>query len=1055
MKPLLGEYSNLIRNEIPEKAFSPEKMEIALFSTVTEREINNRALLGPEYWGANLTSPVRFHGAISRVLDQRPDSLFVEIGPHSTLAGPLRQICVEGRKPCKYIPTMVRSEQSVDTFLSALGRLYQHGASLAFEELIPTGKVLVDLPLYPWDHSTHYWHENRISRDWRFRPIGHHAILGQRIPESTSLEPSWRVVLDLEDEPWLCDHKVRDDVVFPFAGYVAMAGEAIRQITGIESGYSLRHVLVHTALVLTESKAVEMLTTLRRHKLTDGLDSDFHDFVISSYTGSTWIKNCEGRVKAGETNISSPVITKQARKVPVSRWYETMARVGLVYGPEFQGITELSTSAKDRVAVAEIASTVIRQGAPFLFHPAAIDACFHVALAAIAKGLSRNLTQLFVPTMVEEMDICGSAMNMQARAWNTDDGKDIGIDCIANGKTALRLRGARFTPLEDERSTAVTDRHAAARLEWYPDFEFMEIGPLFIPPLTKAEDIASLEELVLLCIVESAEKLKDCHTQHTHFLKLRKWLHREIKRAESGVYSIVKDPQSYPKLPVPLRREMIIEKATKIPKDASAAPIATALLRICKNAKDLFTGKLDTLELLMQDNILTKIYDVASFGFAKFIRALSITKPNLRILEVGAGTGGTTELLLRDIVNPGGNPAYSTYTFTDISAGFFRQAEERFSHAPNMNYQVFDISKNPLEQGFEAESYDVILAANVVHATPSLNATLCNLRPLLRPHGHLVLSEICAEVRLPGYIFGNFSGWWAGEADDRLWEPYVSVERWDHELKAAGFTGADTAVLDNERPYQYCAAIVTQPVTNREVDSRRTVVVCDKPEEGISKLLIDELRRSGFEVIASKLGERLPQDKNVITTLDLEGRFFENITSDRLLKFQDLLRNYGQQKLLWLMPPTQVHCNDPRSAQTVGTLRVARAELAIPFFSLEIEPSETAFCDLVMKVFDKVCSREDIEKVAPDKEFVVDEGIIKIGRYQPFSLQTELNTKRLLDRPRKKELGITKPGLLDTLHWEEGVEPKYLQSDDQVQIDTKAVGLNFRVSSYFHGISIG
>jgi acyl transferase domain-containing protein len=186
---------------------------------------------------------------------------------------------------------MVRKADCVKNFLEAFGQLYQQGVKMDFAARVPAGRCLPDLPTYPWDHAASYWYESRVSKDWRFRKYRHHAILGQRIPESTSFDPCWRVVLSLDDESWLGDHKVQQDVVFPLAGYVAMAGEAIRQITGIEAGYSMRRVVARTAMVLRDSKPVEIVTMLRRHKLTDSTDSVFDDFVISSYSGSVWTKN--------------------------------------------------------------------------------------------------------------------------------------------------------------------------------------------------------------------------------------------------------------------------------------------------------------------------------------------------------------------------------------------------------------------------------------------------------------------------------------------------------------------------------------------------------------------------------------------------------------------------------------------------------------------------------------------------------------------------------------------------------------------------------------------
>ncbi|KAL9079243.1 MAG: hypothetical protein Q9157_001861 [Trypethelium eluteriae] len=700
-----------------------------------------------------------------------------------------------------------------------------------------------------------------------------------------------------------------------------MAGEAIRQTTDVQIGYGVRHIVAYTALVLSEAKPVEVVTTLRRHRLTDATDSDAYKFVITSYSGSP-----------------------------------------------------------------------------------------------------------SVLTLIEELDVFRSASRVHARAWCFNDGKDVGLDCTANGTIALRLRGARLIPLKDDKAIFVTDRHAAARLEWYPDFDFLDIPPLFTPPVASNDVKRLLEELALLCLLDSSERLKGLTTEQPHFLKFRDWIQREKERAASGTYPVVKDSASYVKLPRSDRLDNIKERMRILSTTPSIGLVATGIMRICENAEGLFTGKVDTPNLLMQDNVLTEIYNAVSFGFGDFIRMLSITKPNLRILEVGAGTGGTTELILRELARCGGNPSYSIYTFTDISAGFFAQAKERFSYAPNMDYKVCDISQNPFEQGFEAASYDIILAPNVVHATPSLQNTLRNLQPLLKPHGHLVLSEVCAVARAPGYVFGNFSGWWLREVDDRKYEPYVMVDRWDRELKAAGFSGVDTAVYDAEEPFQYCAAIVAQPKLERSSSGDESVtVLCDEPEGGVASRLTKDLRRAGLTVTTVRFGETVPVDQDILSTLDLESHFFENVSEKRFLAFQNLLRHHKDQKLLWLMPLTQVDCQDPRSAQTIGTLRVARAELAIPANTLEIDVAETDFSQLVMKVFEKVRTREDTEKIAPDREYAVADGVIKIGRYQPFSLEEEIGQRALLDVHHAKVLGIGKPGLLDTLKWVQRSSPTALE----------------------------
>lgn len=87
-----------------------------------------------------------------------------------------------------------------------------------------------------------------------------------------------------------------DNIVFSFAGYVAISGEAVRQVTGIDETFRLRHVIVRMALVVPEGKPTEMITTICQHRLTDTRNSDRWKFTIASHNGHTWNKHCTGEV---------------------------------------------------------------------------------------------------------------------------------------------------------------------------------------------------------------------------------------------------------------------------------------------------------------------------------------------------------------------------------------------------------------------------------------------------------------------------------------------------------------------------------------------------------------------------------------------------------------------------------------------------------------------------------------------------------------------------------------------------------------------------------------
>ena len=129
---------------------------------------------------------------------------------------------------------------------------------------------------------------------------------------------------------------------------------------------------------------------------------------------------------------------------------------------------------------------------------------------------------------------------------------------------------------------------------------------------------------------------------------------------------------------------------------------------------------------------------------AALLREVPDERP-LRILEVGAGTGSATAAVLPEL--PVGR---YHYVYTDISAGFFAEAESLFGGPEaSIEYRVLDIEQDPVAQGFDPHSYDLIIASNVLHATRYLDETLRHCRDLLAPSGQLVALE---NLRVQGWL---------------------------------------------------------------------------------------------------------------------------------------------------------------------------------------------------------------------------------------------------------------------------------------------------------------
>lgn len=142
---------------------------VPFFSSVTGQVLADTEDLGSSYWRRNLESPVLFYPAVKASLENETLNVtFLEIGPHSALAGPLRQIfkAVSGKKDLSYVSALIRGKDCTESLLKMTGQLYLQAVPIKFETLTPTGRVLTDLPLYPWRHDTSFWHESRVTKEW-------------------------------------------------------------------------------------------------------------------------------------------------------------------------------------------------------------------------------------------------------------------------------------------------------------------------------------------------------------------------------------------------------------------------------------------------------------------------------------------------------------------------------------------------------------------------------------------------------------------------------------------------------------------------------------------------------------------------------------------------------------------------------------------------------------------------------------------------------------------------------------------------------------------------
>lgn len=313
-----------------------------------------------------------------------------------------------------------------------------------------------------------------------------------------------------------------------------------------------------------------------------------------------------------------------------------------------------------------------------------------------------------------------------------------------------------------------------------------------------------------------------------------------------------------------------------------------------------------------------------------------------------------------------------------------------------------------------------------------------------------------AETKWINMVMGVLPGWWLGSDDGRPAEPYISSERWDAELRWAGFAGAGTVAYDGYLNNN----IIAVPAEAVEANKHVTLLHHgDSPEGQALEMLTVELRDAGFAVEAHPFGkslDTLPPNQDIIAALDITRPFFHELKEQELAQFQDLLRQASSKRcgILWITGASQVGCVDPRYAATIGVARVLRNETDIDFATLELEDFPRMGLSFVPTVLAEFQRRRrsgavQEESVSPEAEWAVVGGKVLAGRYHFVRVPEELKAC-VSGKQERGSLGAFKKleqhraGLASTLFWKEMPEPSL--GAGMVKVKVMAVGLNFKVS---------
>ncbi|KAI5462039.1 hypothetical protein BGZ63DRAFT_463158 [Mariannaea sp. PMI_226] len=992
-------------------------------------ETTDRLLLEGQYWVDNLTRPVLFSQALARAVNEdQCFDLALEVGPHPALKGPGSEtIKTLTGISLPYSGVLKRGQNAVEAFGDGLGLVWKlfpsprpmitfNGIRRAFPSVKPQKLTIIkDLPTYGWDHTSLLWRESRASRIFRSQSQSRHELLGHVVThgEGHRREVHWKQIFRLNELPWLRGHKIQGEVLFPASGYLSMAYEAAMRLVDDQQSVSLVEMhdidIVRVMSLEEDSSGLEVLFTIHVRSQSD----EFITADVACYSGAVdatqpldtpqpgltahfngsvklWLGATHRKALPSRTKPLLPMDTLNMEQV-----YSNLSKDGFNYDGFFQAKSMLR---RFNHAVVTVSSPPSSASVHLCVHPAPIDTAVQGLLVGFSFPGDGRLRTTYLPTRIERVRISTAASRLDASFLQADSvltsakattiTGDIDLFSAADSSTQIQLRGVRMTAVGQRE-----DRWLFAGKTWTREAAY-GIEPGLGAQLSD-DDWELYEQLVRTAyfyLRQLSNKIRppELILMGKFRKHMMKWITEHLlPQIDAGEHPDIQPEWKNDTL------EMVNEWRNSRPSDNNDMNLLHAM---GQNLVAITRGLVPPLRVLVQDGMLDRLY-VEGIGFQDgnidlglIIKQLGHQHPRMRIVEVGAGTGGTTRTVLGALGNQ-----YAAYTYTDISTSFFENARNVFhQHISRLSFKTLNIENDPLDQGFTDGSFDMLIASNCLHATRSLEETLRHCRRLLRPGGRLVLLEITRDFLPIQMIMATLPGWFLGMDEGRVWAPTISLDRWDELLKATGFSGVDISSTPS-----FCSVIVSQAVDDRVQVLRDPLSVTGQAFLQLDEILIvgggaDSALASQTQavlhaavpanvaVLPSIDGIRVPKGAIVLCLSDLDSPIFYDMNQERFEGLQDIIQTANA--VLWVTSGASSGKN-PEANITVGmgsTLWAERSDLRLQFLDVDeptsVDPSLLAKLLLRLAFTDQLNTEELMWVQEP--ELALKDGALYIPRVQ-------------------------------------------------------------------------
>jgi acyl transferase domain-containing protein/SAM-dependent methyltransferase len=864
--------------------------QIDLISGMTGLPVGS-STIDARYWRRHLREPVRFADAVGTLV-AHGHTILVEVGPHPSLIGIARQFLPEG---ILTVPSLRRGQDDWDTLLGSLGALYVAGVNVdwaGFDR--PYAPRRVVLPTYPFQRERH-WHESLGTRGVRYAPseADSRHLLGHPVRSPELSGPVFETRLSADRPAFLAHHRIHGVVVLPSPAFLELllaAGAA-----SLNGACAVTNFHIHEALVLPEEGERVVQTVLR-------LTGDCTDAkVFSRDEGEErWRLHAEANlvVEAAEPTESAVVDLaglrdRCAETLDSTEFYHGLAALGLEFGESFRGLRHIHRRDGEALGMMELPDAIADEVTAYGIHPALLDSCFHLLGAALGVG-QRGRTYLLIA--IERFRLYSQPGRIlwnhaTLRQASAGSGETFGGDVRLydeDGRLVAEVLGLQLKLASREALARVVRRQSGDLLyevSWQPaphtdalatsltrpSAVAAQVAPL-LDPLAEQHSLNMYRDLLPALdelsanyaaralaqlgmsfrpgtIIELAALAGRLGVPPRHQRLLGRLL---AMLGEDGVlrraghrWEVVHAPlqDADPETRV---AELLARFPTAEAEITLTARCGPALAMVLRGEADplqlLFPGgSLASLEQLYRHSpfalVFNRLVAEAIAGAASGIPA----NRSLRVLEIGAGTGATTAAALATLPLD-----RIDYWFTDISPLFLERARERFAGIDGLRFHLFDVERDPTEQGLGTGTFDLVIAANVIHATADVRCSLAHAHRLLAPGGLLLLLEGTRCQRWVDLTFGLTEGWWRfTDTDLRPEHPLLSRAAWTALLTELGADDPTIICYNDDSPADQALILAAAPPvpTSRPAD---WLILADGT--GVTAALAERLRARGERV---------------------------------------------------------------------------------------------------------------------------------------------------------------------------------------------------------------